>query len=499
MQQKLIVHFGRVAHHGRCSARQGVVTGSTPFTHVHDFDLASIRVRPAARAIESSRGSFVTEPLVMQLLVELSRKAGRVVSRREICERCWGSAPVGDDSLNRIVGELRKALSMADGSTVSIDTIPGVGYALRLRAAPARANGASDKDVDQAVQEALESVRRGLPEPDHLRIEMLRRAVAWQPANAAAWGMLALLSRYAAEYSEPGEVSDFVAQCQASARKALRLEPRQPYALVALATVAPLFGRWLDARISLMRVIDAAPDEFVANHELVIVEMSTGRVQQAVTRTNRLIEADPLAACMIYKGIYQRWSAGDILGMDQLGERGIHLWPTHAAIWTARLWTLAFTDRIEAARAMLEDQVTRPDIPAPTLNLLKMAMTAALSGSIDEVEHAATAARKAAASGPARAITALFALGLLRRVDDAFAVADAYYLREGSGPVPVRHTAGEPSINDQHRRLTQILFTPACAEMRDDSRFMTLCERAGLADYWEQTGFEPDFLARSAV
>jgi hypothetical protein len=128
-----------------------------------------------------------------------------------------------------------------------------------------------------------------------------------------------------------------------------------------------------------------------------------------------------------------------------------------------------------------------------------MVIAAAAGGSSDGVERAATAARKAAASGPARAITALFALGLLHRVDDAFIVANAYYLREGSGPVPVRHTAGEPSINDQHRRLTQILFTPACAEMRQDSRFTTLCERAGLAAYWEQTGFEPDFLTRSAA
>lgn len=435
----------------------------------------------------------------MQLLVELSRKAGRVVSRREIFERCWGSAPVGDDSLNRIVRELRKTLSMADGGTVLIETIPGAGYTLRLCAGRAKPKEAFNNDVDQAIQEALDSVRHGLPEPDHLRIEMLRRAVLLDSANPAAWGMLALLSRYAAEYSQPGDVADFVAQCQTSARKALRIDPQQPYALVALATVAPIFGRWLDARTRLERILHAAPDEFVANHELVIVDMSTGRVRAALTRTNRLIAADPLAACLIYKGIYQRWSAGDLLGMDHLGERGIHLWPTHAAIWTARLWTLAFTGRIEAAREMLQDQAVRPEIPQPTLELLRIVIAAAASGASDEVERAAMAARRAAAKGPARAITALFALGLLHRVDDAFAVADAYYLREGSGPVPVRHTAGEPSINDQHRRLTQILFTPACAEMRDDSRFATLCERAGLAAYWEQTGLKPDFLVGSAA
>jgi hypothetical protein len=128
------------------------------------------------------------------------------------------------------------------------------------------------------------------------------------------------------------------------------------------------------------------------------------------------------------------------------------------------------------------------------LHLLKTVLAAASNGNRDEVERAAQAARDAVASGPARAITALFAFGLLHQLDDAFAVAEAYYLREGAGPVPVRRTAGEPTINDLHRRVTQILFTPACAEMRADPRFLTLCKRAGLAAYWEKTGLQPDFL-----
>jgi DNA-binding winged helix-turn-helix (wHTH) protein len=460
----------------------------SPLAYVHDFYLGPVHIRPAARAIEGSRGTFVTEPLVMQLLVELSRKAGRVVTRREIFDRCWGSAPVGDDSLNRIVAALRKTLSMADGESVLIETVPGAGYALRLSA------GATDAP-DQAVQEGLDSIRLGLPEPDHLRLEMLRRSLLVDAESAAAWGMRALLCRYAAEYAEPGEVADFVNECQASAREALRLDQRQPYALVALATVAPLFGRWLEARTALTTVLDTAPQEFVAEHELVIADMATGRVQAAVSRTNRLLAADPLAACMIYKGVYQRWSAGDLLGMDQLADRGAQLWPTHAAIWTARLWTLAYSDRIGAAGAMLEDEAVRPDIPAPMLQLLKLVIAAASHGGSAEIDRAATAARQAAASGPARAITALFALGLLHRVDDGFAVAEAYYLRGGPGPVPVRRTTGEPSINDQHRRVTQILFTPVCAEMREDTRFLRLCERTGLTAYWEQTRLQPDFLS----
>ena len=90
----------------------------------------------------------MTEPLVMQLLIELSRQAGRVVARHEIFERCWGSAPVGDDSLNRIVAALRKTLAMADGETVIVETVPGAGYSLRFRTATA---GTTTGDIELAI------------------------------------------------------------------------------------------------------------------------------------------------------------------------------------------------------------------------------------------------------------------------------------------------------------------------------------------------------------
>jgi hypothetical protein len=129
------------------------------------------------------------------------------------------------------------------------------------------------------------------------------------------------------------------------------------------------------------------------------------------------------------------------------------------------------------------------------LQLLKVVVAAVAEGSPASIDQAAATARDAAASGPARAIAALFALGLLDRVDDSFAVAGAYYLRQGAGPVPLHSTKGELATNDLHRRVTQILFTPACAEMRQHPRFARLCDRSGLTSYWEQTGLAPDFLA----
>ena len=465
------------------------------FIAPHDFRVGPIHVRPAARAIESSKGCFVTEPLVMQLLVELSQNAGRVVTRCEIFESCWGSAPVGDDSLNRIVGALRKVLAIADGETVMVETVPGAGYSLRLRApgsVPA-SDEARLGEVEQAIEEASDSLRLGLPAPDYLRLEMLRRANAIDPVSSAAWGMHALLSRYAAEYAGPESSGDYLTECEISGARALALDPAQGEARVALATVAPLFGRWLQARKALERVIAADPDCTAASHELAIVEMTTGRVREAKRLMDRLIAADTLAACFHYKSIWQHWSVGDLAGMDHVADRAIQLWPTHPAVWMARFWTLAHTDRASAALAMLEDAAARPPIPAPMSDLLQLVMRAAATRERTAVEEAVEGCRSAAKRGPARAVAALLALGLFDAIDEAFDIAYAYYARAGDSPVPVRHMAGDASINDQHRRVTQPLFTPACASLRSDPRFALLCERIGLTAYWNESGLRPDY------
>ena len=464
-------------------------------TNVPDFELGPVLVRPAMRSLEALDVSVSIEPLVMQLLVTLSRRAGQLVTRKQAFDACWGKAAVGDDSLNRAVAVLRKALREVSSGAVRIETVPASGYVLRLVAASVTDEmSAQSGSIRDAIESGFDSWRLGWPQPDPLRLELLRKITAEHPNRDDAWGMLALLCRQAAEYADPDEVEAYVSECQASARRALALNSIQGEAMVALASIAPLYGRWLRGRAALTQALDSAPGHVVALHDLAILEMATGRVHAAKAIMDKLIIQDPLAACFHYKSIYQHWSVNDLVGLDRVADSAIQLWPSHPAIWSARFWTLAYTGRGHAAMAMLED-ASRPDIPEPVSRLLRTVLTASLDQNGSIADEAALACRAAAERGPAQAVVAIFGLGLLERAEDLFDVANAYYLRVGSGPVPMRRTSGEPSINDQHRRVTQALFTPACAGMRAESgRFFELCERMGLREYWDSTGLLPDFL-----
>lgn len=460
----------------------------------NSFSIGILRVHPRDRILELGQRRLNLEPLVMRLLTVLADNAGQVVSRRSLFAQIWGASMVGDDSLNRLVLTLRKALGSLD-SPVLIETVPGAGYALRIVGASRKETEASG--ADRAIQAALDSWRLALPQPDFLCLEQLAAACRSGSSNPRLWGWAALLYRHAAEYGAPHDMARFTQACEEASRKALAVDPSQPEALTALATLVPLVGDWGITRKRLLSVLERHPDHLIASQDLATLEMATGRVREGKRIRDALLMRDPLAAVTCYKSVFQHWSVGDHVGMDRIAERAINLWPTHPAVWLVRLWTYAYTGRIEAALAMTTEAMPRPDTPPPMIGFLRTVLRAAADkpAGPEEIRAASLAF---AGTGPVAALAALFALGLFDECDAQYEVLQAYYFHEGPAPVPSHHTASELALNEQHRRLTQVLFTPVLSSARRDPRFLLLCKRIGLADYWEESGLCPDFLADSA-
>jgi DNA-binding winged helix-turn-helix (wHTH) protein len=463
-----------------------------------DFFVGNVLVSPSARTVSGAAGPIAVEPRVMQVLTVLADSAGALVSRDILFRRCWGPVAVGDDSLNRVIAVLRRIAAQTGPGGFRIRTVRAAGFVLEPGA------DAADRlpfDVDAAVRGGFDSWRLNLPKPDWPCIDALRQAIAGQPERADAWAMLALLLRIAAEYAEAEDTAGAVAECERCAQRALALDPAQSNARAALASVAPLFGDWIAARERLLAIRAIDPDNDPAAHDLAVLEMATGRPSAAIPIIAALIEADPLAALYHYKRMYHLWTLGQLGEMDRVADRALQLWPRHPAVWHSRLWSLAFTGRGAAALAMVEDAV-RPDIPPPALAMLHATMSVVASRTpSDHPAFSAVVAQniEAARRGPAQSVAAITHLSGLGALDAAFDIADAYLARRGPLVVPLRHTRADPSINEQHRRVTQMLFIPACAAMRADPRFLPMCEAIGLTDYWRQAKVVPDFMKEAAA
>jgi len=97
-----------------------------------DFRLGALKVSPSAREVERDGWTDSLEPRVMQVLVALSQACNGVVSREDLIARCWDGRIVGDDAINRAIGRLRRLSKADQGTSFVIETIPRVGYRLRL-------------------------------------------------------------------------------------------------------------------------------------------------------------------------------------------------------------------------------------------------------------------------------------------------------------------------------------------------------------------------------
>jgi DNA-binding winged helix-turn-helix (wHTH) protein len=82
------------------------------------------------RALEYRVGgeSIKLQNQTLKVLVALQSQRGRVVTRDELIERCWGGRIVGDDVINRCISLLRPVA--ARSGRFGIETVPRLGYRL---------------------------------------------------------------------------------------------------------------------------------------------------------------------------------------------------------------------------------------------------------------------------------------------------------------------------------------------------------------------------------
>lgn len=494
-----------------------------------DFEAGMLLVSPARRIVRGPQEEIHLEPRIMQVFLLLLDADGRVVTRNEIFDQCWGGAMVGDDSLNRAIAGVRRIATEVAPGAFEVETIPRTGYRLigdilgkarpeashgedRLArpfsrrkmlatglAASALATGGYYWFVRETVNpEAARNIEQGSrilrdswPGTETQAVEVLRKAVAIEPRNAVAWGLLAVAIRNVAEGATPDQTSKAVRDCETAAQRALVLNPREGNALAALATLRPYFGDWSAGEDRLRKVLRVAPYNLTAMSHLITLLQSVGRARESWGLNERAVALEPLSPAFQFRRALKLWIFDRVPEADLTIDRALQLWPRHPAVWTARLYIFAFTRRPHAALAMIDDVGGRP----PTFQAIseqrwRVSLRALETGSPADVEAATAANRQVAAGG--LAIAAIMILSSLKQLDAAFDVASGFLLRKGRFVAPLWPGTEQMAINDQQWRRTMNLFTPATAAMRGDPRFRSLCDGIGLTDYWRSRGVGPD-------
>lgn len=141
-----------------------------------DFELGSLRIRPASCAVEWNGVSRTLQRRVMQVLVALARARGSVVSQDDLVSRCWRGLSVSDDAIYRCISKLRKLAADYPDPPYAIEAIPGVGY---------RLTSSASAEHDPAANSAA----------PHRRFRMGTFAIAAALATLAVFGAILWIGR----------------------------------------------------------------------------------------------------------------------------------------------------------------------------------------------------------------------------------------------------------------------------------------------------------------
>ena len=495
-----------------------------------DMHLGPLTISPARRSVKGPAGEARLEPRIMQVFLMLVESGGRVITRTQIFEQCWGATMVGDDNINRAIAAIRKIVEDVAPCALEIETIPRTGYRLvgaiverqdgdsgnpghplaaeigDVRIIDSRSDAAAprpalDRDpVDpraaELIEQGREALRQELPDGHQQAVRLLEEAIGVEPANAEALGLLALAWRNAVEHGPPDQTSAAVAACQSAARSALALDPGNGDAHAALAKLWPIFGDWLAAEQRLRTVLRTAPGNVVAISALGTLLQSVGRVTESARFSGLAADLDPMSPIYQFRKTFGLWCTGRLEEADRTIDRALRLWPRHPTLWNTRALLFALTDRPDAALAMVEDREGLPlGMPESAASNWRHSLKALATGAPADIEAAMSGTIDRLARSPAAAVNGICIATKLGDLDSAFTMADAYLLRRGPHVGVLRSGPDQLPLTDQRWQMTMMLFIPATAPMRSDPRFMPLCQDMGMADYWRASRTEPDFLA----
>jgi TolB-like protein/DNA-binding winged helix-turn-helix (wHTH) protein/Tfp pilus assembly protein PilF len=300
-------------------------------------------------------------------------------------------------------------------------------------------------------------------------ISLLEPAVARDPGYAPGHSLLAmtyglvpvyLINEYdfASAAAARAAIANAIEKSEAEARKALRLDPRQSEAYVALALVYADRLKWAAAEDNFRHALKLNPDDADAIHLYGLSLTDMGRLKDALKSREKLRALEPFVP------IYN--------------------------IMTAAMMQMNGKDK--AAMALLS--TTPADGPTSYWREIYLARAYAASGRYAQAADALLTMSPAVKRVSRKSV--LDAAGLLRDLSVGHALPPTLPKLEGELCFVYAHTAEPGRVLDTAERDVSLNFgdlapldspwLPLYSSIRKTERFGTFVRRAGLLSYWRQ-------------
>ncbi len=507
------------------------IPGRVVLAHEPRFTMGLVQVDPSARKISSEASQETVEPRIMQVLVALARADGNLVTRDELIKRCWDGRIVTDDAINRVLSRIRQLASGIGRGSFSVETTTKVGYRLVTAQHSNTANemsflGAPGSGVPAVGRrnvlvggafvgattlgaagllwqkpwrhrppvQAMEFYRRGnlaqragSPDQSRQSVTYFERAVSIDPEFGEAWGALALAYTHNIDGYGEAELASLPGRIRSAAANAMRIDPGNADAQLALICLPPMFHHWATMEKRLQRLCEDHPKQWLAPGRLAMLLYQVGRLDEGIAYHKRMTAIDPMLVGPYAFAANAMSNAGRIQEAEVLLRQAAERWPAHPLLWSVKFNHLLSNGRPQAAKAFLMDPDSRPSgVDQEEIEQRQTLVRAVENRDSADVSavinHYLIIAHQAASSIAVAA--PIFAL--LGRTDLTFESLERYYFNRGS--------FGTPSpIGPYTRRYTDVLFTAAMVGARNDPNFSQLVQEIGLEAYWRENSTTPDY------
>ncbi len=276
-------------------------------------------------------------PKAHDVLAELVRQQGRLVTKDELLERVWPEAFVEEGILTVHISALRKALGNDKGAQGYIETVSRLGYRFIARVTTdAAAAGRALLRAASRPLELYELVGRGRA---HLlsasyfelndAVSSFRAAVEIDPTYAAAHAGLALAKCAQADMRAAPHL-DAYAEAKVAALRALAMDSESADAQVALGTVLFLSEwDWPAAERSLRRALDINPDHSEALLHYGSLMEALGKLDEGLRFKQQALAREPRSPLVLVQIAWSHWHQRKYDDAIEWANRALDIDPRH--------------------------------------------------------------------------------------------------------------------------------------------------------------------------
>ncbi|MDX2211316.1 MAG: winged helix-turn-helix domain-containing protein [Sphingopyxis sp.] len=304
------------------------------------------------------------------------------------------------------------------------------------------------------------------------------------PDSAEAWGTIAKVRASQRWTAPPMREVALRAAAHFAAQRALALDPNNGSAHKALFMLEPPAGRFLAREEQLERAYAARPEDGELLWSLYLHYLSVGRLALSAQMAEEAYRVDPLRPLNVIAYANSLYTSGLPTQSLALMHHAVDRWPSDPTVFAITIWTAAVQGEHDFVRALMsgdwrsryqEHSQILTDRAVFVVEGLLRAPDKLLAASLKRLEVSIELGE-----------TAVSLVGLC-----AYLGADLDDLYDLVDKMPVEKLLAPDALLPPLDGLSH-LFLRVNARLRESPRFVDLCRRLGLIDYWRQTGNWPD-------